>query len=140
SASVARREVRPFYNVRVGRCPRDSRYPDGGEASLRPGLEGGRRLGAGLLARSARQEVKEAKQLIAGIDRCSPQDLEWLQKVKHLQTALEAHIREEKRIFLGAASLTKAWPAGPGHRHRCHRGRRRVRGELPSAANQTPRP
>jgi hypothetical protein len=41
-------------------------------------------------------EVHEAEQLIAGIDRASPGDTHWLQDVKRLHTALEAHIKEEE--------------------------------------------
>jgi len=41
-------------------------------------------------------EVHEAEQLIAGIDRASPGDKHWLQDVKRLHTALEAHIKEEE--------------------------------------------
>jgi hypothetical protein len=43
------------------------------------------------------REVHEAEQLIATINRRSPQDREWLDEVKRLHTALEGHIREEEQ-------------------------------------------
>jgi len=41
-------------------------------------------------------EVHEAERLISAIDSGSPGDRNWLQDVKHLHTALEAHIKEEE--------------------------------------------
>ncbi len=43
------------------------------------------------------REVHEAEQLIATIDRGSPEDREWLDAVKRLHAALEKHIHEEER-------------------------------------------
>ena len=53
------------------------------------------------------REVHEAEQLIAAITRRSPQGSEWLQEVKHLHTALEAHIREEEQDIW--PRIEKAW-------------------------------
>ena len=52
-------------------------------------------------------EVREAEQLIAGIDRRSPGDREWLQDVKRLHSALDEHIREEEREIW--PKVEKAW-------------------------------
>ena len=73
-------------------------------------------------------EVREAEQLIAGIDRGSPADREWLQDVKRLHAALEAHIKEEEgKIW---PKIEQVWSRsrlrGGGEEDGGHEGREEV--------------